>query len=444
MKQTLSIKNTIGMGFLTFAMFLGAGNLIFPPMAGYLSGVNIWQAALGFLITGVGLPLLAIVTISRVGGNFNAITQELPPWVVTCMGICIFLLVGPLYAVPRTAVVAYEIGVIPFLKDTSGSTLQLLFCTIFFFLTWIFCLQPGKLLEFVGKIITPALIILLIILGLSPIVVPQGEIGNAIGPYSQAPFLNGFLEGYLTMDALAAFVFGVVIMTNLKSHGISEQKTLTKYSIYTGLIAAIGLTLVYISLFYLGATTRDIITNPSTGGQILARYVEHLSGPVGSIFLSLVITLACLTTAIGCISSAGEYFDKLTTNKLSYSWIVTIMSISCIIIASMNLNQLIQLFTPVLLALYPSSIALILLGLIKQHIPNPTLTYRITLLTIFIFSLIDVSQDMPVVAPLINAISFLPGLNVHMGWLAPGIISFLITLLLGWLIRVKPSPIQKG
>lgn len=437
------MKNTIAMGFLAFSMFLGAGNLIFPPMAGYLSGVNVWHAALGFLITGVGLPLLAIVTISRVGGNFNAITQEFPPWLITCMGSCIFLLVGPLYAVPRTAVVAYEIGVSHFFKGTTSLTLQLLFCTIFFFATWILCLQPGRLLETVGKIITPALIILLLILGLSPVIFPQGELENAIDPYSQTPLLRGFLEGYMTMDALAAFVFGVVIMTNLKSHGISEQKPLTRYSIYTGLIAATGLTLVYISLFYLGATARDIIENPSTGGQILALYVEHLSGSIGSIFLSFIVIIACLTTAIGCITAAGEYFHELLANKLRYSWIITIMCISCIILASMDLNKLIQLFTPVLLVLYPSSIVLILLGLIKQHIPNPILTYRTTLLVTFIFSLIDVSQDLTVLAPIITTISFLPGMNAHMSWPVPGVASFLITLPLGWLLRTDPPSLQK-
>ena len=186
-----------------------------------------------------------------------------------------------------------------------------------------------------------------------------------------------------------------------------------------------------------------MISNPGNGGQILALYVEQLLGSAGSIFLALVVILACLTTAIGCITAASEYFDELT-GKLSYSWLVTIISISCIFLANLGLNQLIQLFIPVLFLLYPVCIVLILLGLVRQHIPSPILSYRATLSITFLFSLIDAAQSLPIssLKPLLDTMSFLPGFNAHMSWLLPGTLCFVVTLIAGRLRRFDTRSLQ--
>ena len=427
---------------MTFAMFLGAGNLIFPPMVGQLAGDNMWQAAAGFLMTGVGLPLLGVIVISRVGGGFNEITKELPKQLVVLMGSCIFLIIGPLYAVPRTSMVAYEVGIIPFLSET-GSLSRLIYSIIFFTLSWYLSMRPGKLLESVGKLITPALIILLIVMGLSPILMPLGTPGAATASYSETPLLTGFLEGYMTMDALAALMLGVVIMTNLKSHGITERSSLFRYSVYTGIIAATGLGLVYLSLFYLGATSREIAPDPSNGGQILTIYINTLFGTMGNVLLATIVTLACLTTAIGCITAASEYFDELS-DKLNYGTIAALISLACMFFANLGLNQIIQLFIPVLLILYPVCIALIFLGLIRDVLPNPTLTYRTTLLITFILSIFDALTNIkhPIIQTLLTPFSKLPGYEAHLSWIAPAVISIIITFLIGLAYRSQPQEDQ--
>ncbi|MDD7805119.1 MAG: branched-chain amino acid transport system II carrier protein [Endozoicomonas sp. (ex Botrylloides leachii)] len=432
MKQQLSLQNLVGIGFMAFAMFLGAGNLIFPPLVGYFAGTSVWWAAMGFLITGVGLPFLGIVAISLIGGGFNEITRELPRWIIVLIGSCIFLIIGPLYAVPRTAMVAYEIGVIPFLGDDANNWMRLLFCSIFFALAWYLCLNPGKLLESVGKLITPALIILLLIIGLSPVFYPMGQPGTPLTPYTDMPFLTGFTKGYLTMDALAALMFGIVITANLKSHGITEKGSLVRYTVLTGMMAAIGLGLVYISLFYLGATTREMIPSPDNGGQILAIYVHQLLGFSGSIILALVVFLACFTTAVGCITATSEYFHELL-NAVSYKQVVTCITLICLVIANLGLNQIVSLFIPVLFLLYPICISLTLLGLIRSYIPNPTLTYRSTLFTAFLFSLIDVEKSISfdVFKPIMAYFNFLPGFDNYMSWLLPTGIVFLISIIAG-------------
>ncbi|WP_066015048.1 branched-chain amino acid transport system II carrier protein [Endozoicomonas atrinae] len=435
MKQKLSLQNIVGMGFMVFAMFLGAGNLIFPPMVGQLAGQDMWPAALGFLITGVGLPLLGIVAISRVGGGFNEISGEMPRALMIALGSCIYLIIGPLYAVPRTALVSYEVGIAPFL-DQPGKFSQLVFSLIFFSIAWYLSIRPGKLLESVGKLITPALIALLVILGLAPIFSPLGVPGHATGTYTEAPFIKGFLEGYMTMDALAALMFGIVIITNLKSHGIKDKASLLHYSIITGIIAAIGLALVYVSLFYLGATSREVAPEPGNGGQILTIYAETLFGTTGIALLAAVVTLACLTTAIGCITAASEYFDEMF-ERVSYRTIVTIISLICIFFANMGLNEIIDLFIPVLLILYPISISLIFLGLIRDWLPRPVLTYRATLIIIFTLSVIDVLRikDYAGLEPLLQPFSIIPGYDVHMVWLLPSLVVLFVTILLGLLRR---------
>ena len=440
MHQRLSLQNIIGMGFMVFAMFLGAGNLIFPPMAGQLAGTEVWQAAAGFLLTGVGLPLLGIIMIAKVGGGFNEITRELPHSLVVFIGSFIFIIIGPVYAVPRTGMVAYEIGFAPFL-ETNDTISRLIYSLVFFGLSWFLSLYPGKLLEYIGKVITPALIILLIVLGSSPFFQASPPIPAATGSYAENAFVRGFLEGYMTMDALAALMFGIVIVTNLRSHGITSASSLFRHSVITGVIAATGLGLVYLSLFNLGATSHAIAPEPENGAQILSEYVYTLFGTTGSILLASVVTLACLTTAIGCITAASEYFSE-QTSRVSYKALVTIISGTCVVFATLGLNQIIELFIPVLLILYPVCIALIMLGLIRNLLPNPKLTYRITLLITFLLSLVDAGKNIehPLIEMLITPFQSLPGHDANLSWIAPSLICVLLTIITG---KLYPQSIGK-
>lgn len=441
MKQRLSPQNIIGMGFMVFAMFLGAGNLIFPPIAGQMAGTDVMPATVGFLITGVGLPLLGVVLICRVGGGFNDITRELPKGLVIIMGSFIYLVVTPLYGVPRTAMVAYEIGMIPFLLEPDALS-RFLFSLVFFLISGYICLTPGQLLESVGKIITPALIALLAVLGLAPVFIPLGTPGAPTGSFSEAPFLTGFLEGYMTMDALAALMFGIVIVTNLRSHGITSTRALFRHSLVTGFIAAIGLVLVYVSLFYLGATSREILPNPDNGGHILAVYVDTLFGTLGKTLLAGIVALACLTTAIGCITATAEYFEELLP-KISYRPIVIAITICCILLANLGLNQIIELFVPVLLILYPICIVLILLGLIRDLFASPVLVYRTTLLITCLFSMMDAIKDInhPAITAITSPFQILPGFEANMSWIIPATVSVVLTAILGRL--VSPRSLQE-
>ncbi len=439
MKQKLSIQNVVAMGFMVFAMFLGAGNLIFPPMSGQLSGEAMSFAAAGFLFTGVGLPLLGIIAIAKVGGGFNAIASGIPKGLIVALGSIMYLIMGPLYAVPRTALVSYEIAAVPFLPESSSLN-QFIFSLVFFAISWYLSIYPGKLLESVGKLITPGLIALLLLLGIAPFLIPMAPPAAPVGDYAQTPFISGFLEGYLTMDALASLMFGTVIILNLKSHGITDKNSLFYYSITTGVIAATGLALVYISLFNLGATSTDIAPNATNGAQILTLFTQHLLGSAGTMVLAAVVAMACLTTAIGCITACSEYFDEML-GWVSYKTIVTVISLICVCFANMRLNEIIDLFEPALLFLYPIAIALIFLGLVRNLLPNPTLSYRATLSCAALFSIIDLlrKHNHELLVNALQPFSQLPGYDDHMLWVLPSLAVLLVTFLWGWIAK----PIRK-
>ena len=243
MSKSLKMTDVLALGFMTFAFFLGAGNIIFPPLAGQMAGTNLMPAMFGFLATAVGLPLMGIIAVAVAGGGWKGLTRDLPPKVATIMAVLIFIIIGPAFAAPRTGLVAFEMTVKPFLGETGQGSL-ILFSIIFFSVALFFAWSRGKLIDMIGKYLTPALFAILAILAIAVFVSPQGAIEAAKGEYVKAPFVTGFLEGYNTMDTFAALMFGMLIVDVIRKKGVSDQKSLCKYLVYAGLIAAADLAFV--------------------------------------------------------------------------------------------------------------------------------------------------------------------------------------------------------
>ncbi len=411
---------------MTFAFFLGAGNIIFPPLAGQLAGENMLSAMSGFLVTAVGLPLVGIIAVAMAGGGWQGLTRDLPSKVATLMAVLIFIIIGPAFAAPRTGLVAYEMAVKPFLSVDAGQASLTTFSVIFFAIALFFAWSRGKLIDMIGKFLTPALFIVLAVLAIAVFVTPQASIVAAQGEYATQAFTKGFLEGYNTMDTFAALMFGMLIVDVIRSKGISDEKTTCTYLIYAGLIAAAGLAFVYISLFYLGATSSTVAPNAGNGGVILTAYVMALFGAPGQVILSAIVLLACLTTAIGLISACADYFSSLT--PMSYKKWAVVLAVICAVVANVGLNQLIALSVPVLFALYPVAIALVALTLVRKWLPNPRLAYRVVLLVSFIFSMIDVAKYLKFD---VSMFSSLPLFNYGMAWVLPTLVALVITRFIG-------------
>jgi LIVCS family branched-chain amino acid:cation transporter len=415
MISTLKTQDLIALGFMTFALFLGAGNIIFPPLVGQMSGNQLWYSALGFLLTGVGLPLLTVVALARVGGGMNALTAPVGKGAGILLGALVYLTIGPLFATPRTATVSFELGFAPFL-GTGGST-RAIYTVVYFTAVMLLALFPGRLIDTVGKIITPALIVALVVLAGAAILVPAGAIGEPTGLYVDAPLSQGFIQGYQTMDALAALVFGIVIVNAIRSRGISDARLLTRYAIIAGIIAAMGLGLVYVSLILLGAGSGGLAPGATTGAPILTAFVGHVFGPMGNVLLAAVITLACLTTAIGLVSACGDYFSKML--RMSYRSVVVVISLFSMVAANQGLEQLIAVSVPVLSSIYPVAIALVALSLASALWRKPSRVFVPTLIVAAVFGVMDglAAAGFPHLVP--EAVARMPGADLGLGWLVP-------------------------
>ncbi|WP_339387197.1 branched-chain amino acid transport system II carrier protein [Vibrio caribbeanicus] len=422
MNQTLKLTDIVALGFMLFAFFLGAGNIIFPPLAGQLAGESLLPAMIGFLCTAVGLPLLTIVAIAVAGGSWEHLTQDLPKFVATTMAVLIFIIIGPAFAAPRTGLVAYEMAVKPFFIDATQTHLTI-FSILFFVVAMFFSWSQGRLIDIIGKILTPVLFIGLIVLAIAVFVDPQGEIIAAHGEYITHPLQKGFLEGYNTMDTFGSLMFGVLVVDALRQKGITDHKPTSKYLISAACIAALGLAFVYISLFYLGATSSGVAAGADNGGEVLSLYVQALFGSYGQVVLSIIVLLACLTTAIGLISACSDYFSTLT--PIPYKYWVVINGLACAVVANVGLSQLITLSVPVLFALYPVAIALVVLTFVRSRLKNPRFGYQLVITVSLLFALIDAAK----VAGLdVSMFDVLPLFDIGMGWLMPTGIAILLAI----------------
>lgn len=420
----------LALGFMTFALFLGAGNIIFPPSAGLAAGEAIWPAATGFLLTGVGLPLLTVVALARVGGGMDRLTAPLGGVAGTILAVAVYLAIGPLFATPRTAVVSFEMGVAPF---TGNSTMPLFIYTAMFFAAVLFLvLNPGQLVDRVGKFITPVLIAALLVLGGAAFFSPAGDIGTTAESYRSNPLIKGFLEGYLTMDTLGALVFGIVIATAIRDHGVSEPTLITRYSMIAGVIAAVGLSLVYVGLFYLGATSQGIAGDAQNGVQVLTTYVQHTFGTPGSLLLAVVITLACLTTAVGLTAACGEFFSGLL--PVSYRVVVIVFTLFSLLVSNQGLTQLISVSVPVLVGLYPLAIMLVALSLLDRCWVSPRRVFVPVMAVTLVFGVADGLLAAGFTNMVPDLFTTLPLAEQSMGWLVPVLVTLVIAFVIDRLL----------
>lgn len=417
----LKSLDLLALGFMTFALFLGAGNIIFPPGAGMAAGEHVWSAAFGFLITGVGLPLLTVVALARVGGGMNELTAPLGRRAGTLLAVAVYLAIGPLFATPRTATVSFEMGVAPFSGHESSALL--IYSVAYFAAVLFLALNPGKLVDSIGKFLTPVLLAALLVLGGAALMSPAGEIGQSTEAYQANPFVKGFLEGYLTMDTLGALVFGIVIATAIKDRGVSDRRLITRYSVVAGLIAATGLSVVYLALFYLGATSQGIAGDALNGVQILTHYVQHTFGIYGSLLLAVVITLACLTTAVGLLTACGEYFSKML--PVSYRTVVLVFGLFSLVVSNQGLTQLISVSVPVLVGLYPLAIVLVALSLLSSLWCSAPRVFVPTMAVTLIFGLADAFNAAGFKALVPSLFANLPLAAQGLGWLLPVAVTLL-------------------
>ncbi|MBY8143174.1 branched-chain amino acid transport system II carrier protein [Vibrio fluvialis] len=355
----LSARNIAALGFMTFAMYLGAGNLIFPPFLGYQAGGHLFEGMAGFLLAGVGLPAFALVIVALVGGSDN-LTSVLPRPIATAFWIMVFIVIGPAFVIPRAITVAYQFGFSPFFGENALVPFSIVFCIV----SMLFSLYPGKLIDTLGKWLTPALLAILVVMAVVALLYPSQGISEATGAYVKGAFAEGVTQGYMTMDALGSIGFGWVIFRAIQSMGVSQPKAIAKYTLIAAVMYAVAMALVYIALAYIGATSVGTFTN---GGDILTTFTTQHFGVFGTLLLGAVMVLACLTTVIG-VTTAGSEFYSRTFSKVSYRNSVIVTMIIAALVANIGLEQLLAITLPAVVALHPIAIALLFIAPLKRII----------------------------------------------------------------------------
>lgn len=424
MAYRLTSRDILALGFMTFALFVGAGNIIFPPMVGLQAGEQVWTAAAGFLLTGVGLPVIAVIALAKVGGGIEQLSAPIGKCAGLLLAIVAYLSVGPLFATPRTATVSYEVGIAPLVGGVSSISL-FIYSLVYFAVVIAISLYPGRLLDSVGHILAPIKMLALAILGIAAVLWPAGEPIISTQSYTEMAFSNGFINGYLTMDTLGAMVFGIVIVNAARSRGVENSALLTRYTMWAGLIAGVLLTLVYVSLFKLGENSGTLLPNASNGADILHAYVQYTFGNFGSFFLEIFIFVACLVTAVGLTCGCAEFFALYV--PISYRKLVWILGIFSMVISNLGLSKLIEFSIPVLIAIYPPCIILILMSFTLKWWKCPSRVVAPTMLTSLIFGLLGAMKSSELLQAFIPDVAKKLPLYVHdLAWLVPSLIVLVI------------------
>lgn len=414
--------------FTLFSMFFGAGNLIFPPMLGAESGTNFLPAILGFLGTSVLLPVLAIIAIANSGSSVTDLARRAGPVFGLVFPILAYLSIGAFYALPRTGAVSFSTALQP-LTGWDSTLASALFNAAFFGIALFLAYNPTTLVDKLGKILTPALLVLLIVLVVCSVGMFHGVPGEPIEKFASAPAAVGLVEGYLTMDALAALAFGIVVISSLRMRGLKEPTRLVRGTIRAGVISGAILAVIYLGLGYIG----QIIEQPSQysdGATLLSDAARLTMGLPGQIVFGLIVLLACMTTAVGLIAATSEFFESLAPGIRYHRWAV-IFAVMSWIMATMGLQTVLDIAAPVIGFLYPPAVTLIIISLIETLLPG-SLRFRLALYVpvwvAVVWSAMTSLNNLGWGSFWDTLIGWSPLTTQSLGWLLPVAVVFLITV----------------
>lgn len=438
-ESKLTFRKTMIIASLIFGMLFGAGNLIFPVHLGQLAGKNWLSASSGFLISGVLIPLMSLLAISitRSNGIYD-LAKPIGKRYALIFLILIHATLGPLFATPRTATVPFTIGFANHIPSHLQGIGLLIFSAVFFGIVYFLSATEAKITNLIGKILNPVFLIMLFVIFLLAFINPIGSSNTAVtAAYVHNSFTNGFLEGYNTMDCLAALAFGITVITAIKGLGIKKSKEVSIATAKSGFIGILGVALIYICLIWLGATSLNSFKLSSNGGTALAQIAHYYLGTIGDALLATLTTVTCLTTAMGLVVAFAQDFHR-EFPKISYKKFLAFNCFLSFIIANLGLDQIIAWSTPVLMLLYPLAISLVILGILSPLFKNDPIVYKVTTaLTLIpaLFDMINSTPDMLKNTQFMQAIvsfaeKYIPLFNLGFGWLMFSILGLVIGLII--------------
>ena len=408
--------------------------MIFPPTLGAQSGDNFLPAIAGFVFSGVGIAVLTLIigTLNPKGYIYE-ISKKISPWFATVYLAALYLSIGPFFAIPRTATTSFEVGISPLLDQAGKSFGLIIFTVLYFVAAYLIALNPSKILDRIGRILTPVfafLIIILVILGAFKYGANAPQ--TATEAYQISAFGAGFLEGYNTLDALASVAFSVIAVQTLKQLGFSSKKEYISTIWVVGIVVAIGFSALYIGLGFLGnhfPMTEESMKGGTPGVYILSQATQEIFGSTAQLFLAAMVTVTCFTTTVGLIVSTAEFFNGRFP-QISYKVYATVFTLIGFAIANLGLDAIIKYSVPVLVILYPITITIVMIVIVNKIVPLSKPGMQLTMGIVTAIAVTSVLASSFEIATLTNLINSLPFANASLPWLVPAIIGILLSLVL--------------
>ena len=423
-------KDILVVGFALFAMFFGAGNLIFPPYLGVVSGSGWLVGFTGFVLADVGLALLAILASAKCQGDINKVLVRSGKTLSLILATAIMICLGPLLAIPRTGATTFEMGIQPIFAGFN----PVIFSILFFGLTLILTIKPSKVVDIIGQYLTPALLIALIFLIIMGVIHPLGNL-NEPAVINQV-FAEGISQGYQTMDPLGAIALSAVVIISLSQKGYNDESEKVKLTLKAGIVAGVALLIVYGGLTYLGSSVAHQFkgVSPSEINQtsLIVNITEQLLGQPGKVVLAIIVGLACLTTAIGLTSATAQYFTKISKGMIKYEAVVIAVCVFSAFVSNFGVSTIISFAEPILSIIYPATIVLIIMTLFGHKIKSDNSFKGATYMALLV-SILTVVDGMGINISLIEK---LPFYDLGFNWIVPAIIG----ALLGNFIPQKKEP----
>ena len=413
-------KDILVIGFALFAMFFGAGNLIFPPYLGVLSGTSWTVGFTGFIIADVGLALLAILASAKCDGDINRVIVRSGKRLSLVLATAIMVCLGPLLAIPRTGATTFEMGMQPIFNGFN----PVVFSILFFGLTLVLTIKPSKVVDIIGQYLTPVLLVALIVLIIKGIISPLGDLSQAAK--IDGVFAEGISQGYQTMDPLGALALSAVVILSLGQKGYTEQYQKIKLTLQSGMVAAVALIIIYGGLTFLGFTVAvqfvgvDLKNINQTA--LIVSITEQLLGQPGKVVLAMIVGLACLTTSIGLTSATAQYFTKISKGRIKYETIVVIVCVFSAVVSNFGVSTIISFSSPILSIIYPATIVLVLLTLFGDNIHNDNIFKGATYMALIV-SVLTVVDSMGIN---VDFIHYLPFDSMGFNWIIPAIVGGVI------------------
>lgn len=404
-----NIKDIVIIGFALFAMFFGAGNLIFPPFLGHAFGSQFVLGIIGFICTGVGVPLLAILAVTKGDGTFETMASKIGSKFALIFSTLLFIAIGPMLAIPRTAATTYELTITPLLPNLPS----LVWMVIYFSINLIFVLKKSSIIDTIGKYLTPLLLVILTFIIVKGVISPIGEI---VSTNATSVFASSLTEGYQTMDALAGLLFASMISSSIIAKGYSKSEVFG-ITIKSSIVAVVGLAFVYGGLMFLGSQTINAFTGELTKTNLLMFISKSILGDFGTIIIGLAMGLACLTTSIGLLSAGSSFFEEISKGKLTYKFNAITICIISILIGQLGVDKIVAFSGPILNVLYPVAITLIATTLLNKYLTNIK-AVRLGIYTSLVFGILSI-------IPNIN-LNFIPLASAGFAWLVPTVIAIVV------------------